>query len=39
MGWGGVGVAKHRPIQGSPNLPLPSLSPYHHHKPNPNLCS
>ena len=24
---------------GSPYLPLPSLSPYHHHKPNPNLCS
>ena len=41
-GWGG-GVhapkAKLWLTTGSPYLPLPSVSLYHHLKPNPNLCS
>ena len=31
--------AKHGSITGSPYLPLPTLQPHHHPKPNPNLCS
>ena len=50
VGWGGGGSggaiwgahapkAKRWSITGSPYLPLPSLWPYHHPKPKPNLCS
>ena len=45
LGWwgGGVQVGRFGVLggwgTGSPYLPLPSLWPYHHHKPNPNLCS
>ena len=43
LGGGGVEVGRFGLVgggggTGSPFGPLPSLSPYHHHKPNPNLC-